>query len=260
MYRIARIVSEDSIKNVRFEEMKKFLLSQKYPISIIEDSIKKVKLKQPGIKSRIEDTSDKIAFVSTYNPNNKPIDADIKSIFDNLKLQEETKSIFENTKLIISKRQDKSIKKLLTKAQYSDEKINIQAEVKQCNDKRCKTCQHLIEGSTIQIGNNVVKINKNMTCNSTNLIYFLKCNGCLNAFYIGETGDTLRHRTTVHRQQINTAHLRNLNVSKHIWECAKNNIIKFQIMPIYKMTGGVTARRLKENDFIKTLKPDLNQQ
>jgi hypothetical protein len=261
MFRIARIVSEESIKNVRFEEMKKFLLNQKYPISLIDDSIKKVKSVQSGInKSRIKDTSDNIAFVSTYNPNNKPIDADIKSLFENLKLQEETKAIFENKKLIISKRQDKSIKKMLTKAQFSDDKINIQAEVRQCNDKRCKTCQHLIEGSTIQIGSNIIKINKNMACNSTNLIYFLKCNGCSNAFYIRETGDTLRHRTTVHRQQINTAYLRNLNVSKHIWECAKNKIIKFQIMPIFKMTGGVTARRLKENDLIKKLKPTLNQQ
>ena len=99
-----------------------------------------------------------------------------------------------------------------------------------------------------------------MTCSSSNLIYYLKCNGCSDASYIGETGDTLRHRTTVHRQQINTANLRNLAVSKHIWECAKNCCIKFQIMPIFKMTGSVGARRLKENDFIKKYIPTLNQQ
>ena len=38
--------------------------------------------------------------------------------------------------------------------------------------------------------------------------------------YIGETGDVLRIRVTVHKQQITDPHTRMLGVSKHIDECA----------------------------------------
>ena len=55
-----------------------------------------------------------------------------------------------------------------------------------------------------------------MTCNTMNLLYVLICNGC-NSQYIGGTGNELKTRMTVHRQQIRDPKLRNLKVSKHIY-------------------------------------------
>ena len=52
---------------------------------------------------------------------------------------------------------------------------------------------------------------------SSSVIYVIVCCGC-GEQYIGETGDTLRHRMTVHRQQILDQSTRKLAVSKHINE------------------------------------------
>ena len=45
--------------------------------------------------------------------------------------------------------------------------------------------------------------------------------------------------------------LRMLYVSGHIEDCARNQLVKFRILPLYKMqTDSASARKLKENDFI----------
>ena len=76
--------------------------------------------------------------------------------------------------------------------------------------------------------------------------------------YIGETGDILRNRIRVHRQQIDNPNLMNLKVSHHISQCAKND--KFRIIPIYKMKKDDTnLRKNMEKYFISQLQPDLNQ-
>ena len=95
-----------------------------------------------------------------------------------------------------------------------------------------------------------------MNCASKNLIYALICPGCSD-FYIGETRNTLRERTRVHKQQITDSKYRNLYVSKHVHECGKND---FKIIPIHalKMNSNTSQRRSKEKHFIDTLKPKLN--
>ena len=92
-----------------------------------------------------------------------------------------------------------------------------------------------------------------------NLIYVIRCGGCQEE-YIGDTGDTLRHRLTVHRQQIRDESTRMLYVSGHIANCAKNQSIKFQILRLYKMQNdNTTSRKMKENYFINLFKPKLNR-
>ena len=98
-----------------------------------------------------------------------------------------------------------------------------------------------------------------MSCDAKNLIYVIKCKGC-DEEYIGETGDTLRHRLTVHRQQIRDARVRILYVSNHIANCARFQPVKFTILPLYKMqTDCVSARKMKEKRFIGLFKPKLNK-
>ena len=97
-----------------------------------------------------------------------------------------------------------------------------------------------------------------MSCDAKNIIYVIKCKGC-DEEYIGETGDTLRHRLTVHRQQIRDARVRILYVSNHIANCARIQPVKFSILPLYKMqTDCVSARKIKEKHFIGLFKPKLN--
>ena len=64
------------------------------------------------------------------------------------------------------------------------------------------------------------------------MIYVLACNGC-NEYYIGQTGDKLRSRRTVHAQQIRDPSTRQLPLSEHIDICCQTNP-KFTMFPFFR--------------------------
>ena len=78
--------------------------------------------------------------------------------------------------------------------------------------------------------------------------------------YIGESGDTLRHRTTIHQQQIMHPHYRQLCVSKLISLCAIAKDPMFKICPIFKLyRSDELFRKEKEQYFISKYKASLNR-
>ena len=64
-------------------------------------------------------------------------------------------------------------------------------------------------------------------CNVKNLIYVIRCKGCQEE-YIGETGDILRHRMPVNRQQIRNANVRMLYENEHIAAFSHNMNTQFK--------------------------------
>ena len=98
-----------------------------------------------------------------------------------------------------------------------------------------------------------------MSCDIKNVVYIMICRGC-GEEYIGETGNLLRQRVTVHNQQIRDPRTRILKVSEHIANCAHTFNPKYKIFPFYKMySESTTLRRAKEKLFINTFKPKLNR-
>ena len=94
--------------------------------------------------------------------------------------------------------------------------------------------------------------------NKKNLIYCITCQGCKQQ-YIGETGDVLRNRVRVHRQQIRQKEYRQIKLSEHLDKCAGHLEPCFKITPFYKMNDDDKSKRcLKEEFFIKKFKPSLN--
>ena len=129
-----------------------------------------------------------------------------------------------------------------------------------CNRPNCGVCENLnTENEFVFQCGKTFNVKTTMSCEVRNLIYVIRCGGCQEE-YIGETGETLRHRLTVHRQQIRDASTRMLYVSGHKANCAKNQSIKFQILPLYKMQNdNTTSRKMKENYFINLFNPKLNR-
>ena len=96
-----------------------------------------------------------------------------------------------------------------------------------------------------------------MSCTSNNLIYVITCAGC-GKNYIGETGDVLRNRVTVHKQQIRDPSTRMLGVSKHIDECAVGLTPQFSIFPFYKiLSSSENMRKNKEKLLFRNTSPFL---
>ena len=116
------------------------------------------------------------------------------------------------------------IKRLLTKAKFTD--TQELPKISKCYGPNCGVCEHLIiENEFVFQCGKTFNVKTTMSYEVRNLIYVIRCGGCQEE-YIGETGDTLRHRRTVHRQQIRDASTRMLYVSGHIANCGKKSINK----------------------------------
>ena len=87
-----------------------------------------------------------------------------------------------------------------------------------------------------------------MSCNVKNVIYCLICNGC-GKCYIGQTGNKLRMRRTVHAQQARDPSTRKLPLSRHLDICCETEP-KCSIFPFYKcFSKHLSARLVKEQYF-----------
>ena len=102
--RICTIVENENVKEKRFKELKKTLLEQKYPRSLIDASILRAKeipleiLKQPK-NAKNEEI---IPFTITHNPSNPNIFPIIKQSFDNFQYSKTMSNIFQRKKLVKS--------------------------------------------------------------------------------------------------------------------------------------------------------------
>ena len=87
-----------------------------------------------------------------------------------------------------------------------------------------------------------------MDCSSKNLLYVIKCEGC-GEDYIGETGNELRKRMTVHRQQIRDPTVNMIPLSADLRNCAKDKENYFTLFPFCKFADKTTEeeRIVKES-------------
>ena len=199
-----------------------------------------------------------IPYVSTFNPKNPEFYSLIHNHLSILNTDPKMKKVINEKKVIKSKRQPKNLKKLLTRAKYTEEDTETPT-VKKCLRPNCGTCPHIMEKNTFEFKNNLkFKIKCNMDCSCKEVIYVITCNGC-QEHYIGQTQE-LRKRVTVHKQQIRQQEYEQIPLSRHIRICAKNKNPNFYIFPFYKFFHKSTEseRIIKENKFIHIFKPRLN--
>lgn len=256
--RIITIVSEKKIQDIRLGQLQQYLKAQCYPVEVIEHGIRKAIEKGP-FTSRIHEhkaNTDLIPFVSTFNPRNFNIFPVIKNRCNELmQTSDRMRKIFENHTILQSRRQPKNLKQMLTCSKFNNS--NADSVVSKCKTPRCGTCPIIIECSTYVFKNGLhFTVKANMNCKSKCVIYAIICSRC-GDFYIGQTSNELRTRMTVHRQQTKTDSLRNLNVNKHIHDCAGD---QFNVIPLYQLHSSDTVLlENKENQLIKILKPNLNR-
>ena len=169
--------------------------------------------------------------------------------------------ILANAKIIKSNRQPKNLKQILTKAKFEDDTRDEAPKVLKCKNTKCGICENIIEGESFTFKNGpTFKVKTDMSCTSKNLLYVMRCEGC-GEDYIGQTGNELRKRMTVHRQQIRNPELRMIPLSEHSSKCAKSGSKKFSVFPFYKFPEEAKEQQriIKEAEFISKYKPKLNK-
>ena len=89
----------------------------------------------------------------------------------------------------------------------------------------------IIEGKSYTFENSETKfkINKNLSCNSKNVVYLIECAEC-KEILIGLT-QALNTRTSLHSSNIKIEENGKLNVSKRLYLRSRG---KFNIIPIYQ--------------------------
>ena len=103
--------------------------------------------------------------------------------------------------------------------------------------KRCRIFDIIIGGKSYTIENMETKfrINKDLSCNSKNVVYVIECNK-------RKETQALNTRISLHKSNCKITKNRKLNVSKHLYECSQD---KFEVMNIYQ-TNDYTLLQIKE--------------
>ena len=261
--RLVCIVSNEEIRQKRFDELHNTLKSRGYPNKIIDDAVKKAKgLNRTEILNHNvvhKKDHDVLPYVSTFNPRNPELFPTIKSNIEMLKNDKKMKSIIEKKTLIKSKRQPQNLKNILSSSRYDSTK-KTGSQLAKCENKRCGCCEYIHNKETFNYNGKTLGPrgqSSPLNCASKNLLYGMICGGC-QELYIGQTGDTLRARVRVHKQQIRDARYRMLPVSGHIETCGKG---RFSIIPFYKFwpDDGVNKRLILERHFMNIFNPKLNK-
>ena len=160
-----------------------------------------------------------LPFIKTYNPNNPNVYEMIGKSVECLK--RDKVDSFENLKVIKSKPQAPNLKKILTKAGFSQKQI----WVFKCPDKRCECCASLLLGNLYAFKNvdKIFNLKAHFSCNSSNLLYIIICPTC-GEEYIGETGvgkTKLKDHVRVYQQHFRQPEYQKLKVEEHLRTCAK---------------------------------------
>ena len=164
---------------------------------------------------------------------------------------------FQNLKVIESKRQAANLKRILTKAEFSQKQVGVY----KCPDKRCECCASLLLGDSYTFTNveKTFNLKTYFSCDSYNLLYIIICSTC-GEEYTGETGvgeTKLRDRVRVYQQHIRQPEYQKLKVEEHLRTCGKDT---FKIFPLLQMRSSeIDLRRSSKSNFMKKYKRKLNK-
>ena len=163
---------------------------------------------------------------------------------------------FENLRVAKSKRQTPNLKRILTKAEFSQKQV----AVYKCPDKRCECCAGLLLGNSCTFKNvdKTFNLKTYFSCDSSKLLYIIICPTC-DVEYTGEIGISqtkLRDHVRVHRQHIRQPEYHKLKVEEHLGRCGKGT---FKIFPLLqKRSSEIDLRKSYERSFMKKYKTILN--
>ena len=226
--RIIVFVSCPNTMKKRLSELRTWLTDCGYPEHIISKAFHDAALQGPA---PYKDKKNTLPFVTTYhsNVNNKSLIWNIRKKIENSN-SDYLKEVFNDSKIILAQRQPKNLLNLLTNAKYNSkvQNENNLNGLHKCTDKRCKICKlYINECSSFTCSNGIKwEIRSKITCSTTNVLYYLKCNMCRLETYIGKTiGDVnigFKARMNNHISESRTG-ISSCKFPRHVYHCGIKN-------------------------------------
>ena len=148
---------------------------------------------------------------------------------------EKTKNSFKNKRIVLAHKQPPNLLRRLSNARFRNP-INISPinGIFKCNNKICKICRLYIQecSSFITANNFEWQIKSHITCNSKNVLYYLKCKICQGkCTYTGKT-NVLRKRTNNHISCCRLGTGTNI-FDKHVYACKAGKNVSEPYFELY---------------------------
>ncbi|CAJ0968324.1 unnamed protein product [Ranitomeya imitator] len=253
--RVERIVSKPEVSRMRHKEMDLKFLSRGYPPHILYTQ-------RNTTRSQRDQNASRLAFVNTYHPFNNLINTCVTRHWDILKKAYPHIKEF-NSIPIISNKRCPSIRDKLVRADVGSSKRELTQRVFSTPRNGtfpclvCLQCSNIIKGDsfTHPRSGKRFSIKGHFTCNTTFVVYLIKCPCGLG--YVGETTQHIRDRISQHKSTIRCCKTL-LPVPAHF---IQNNHtvaqLRYQVIEHVPLArrGGDRIKKLKEREsfWIHTL-------
>ena len=185
---------QDCIK--RLEELKTMLLARKYRKKVIEGAFNKLSnLSREDTLKKVEKREDKkTTFVTTYDPRLPNISEIVHKHARTLKMDHQMEEIFGDG-FVVGYKRYRNIREILFRGKLFEPKIERPRRMatmgwRTCGGK-CITCQHSENKLEFKVHatGETIKITQHLTCGAYKCIYWIECNICFPAQYLGKTGN-----------------------------------------------------------------------
>ena len=212
--RLRRICSRNSFFEKRASDLCKFLEERGYKKKYVEEQIDRARRssRDEVLAERPRKENTRVPFVVTYHPGLPHIGGLLQKLHPVLHSSTRCKEAIPQV-LMVAYRKPKSLAQYLVRARFTNApKENINGTLK-CTSRNCQICNFLCLGDTFCSNKNgkEFKINYNLDCNCSNVIYLINCTKC-KVQYVGSTTTRFRTRFNNHKSRVN-AHV-NLSLNQ----------------------------------------------
>ena len=253
--RYRRITSDNDNFKRDLNRLETYFQTRNYPADILSEAIQKASnltVEEALMSNSCKQNNQSIIpFICSYNPSLPNIGKIINQYWGLLKISasESVRRLFESKPIVAYKRPT-NIHDILVHTKMGKQTASF--NVTKCNRKRCSHCSTINESDCFTSTNtaSVHKVNYDLSCTSTSVIYLITCKKC-KAQYVGQTRQKCANRMNNHKYDI--AHFPDTftNVSEH-FNSAGHSIQDFSFMPIDRVTND-WKRLLKETTWMHVL-------
>ena len=232
--RVYVITSEDSWVEKNLRDLKEFLVSRQYPLDVIDRGFYNAKLQGPANKENNKVIPMITPFLSNLDSTNiVNATRDLVSSSSSARVRD----AFENAKFVQCYNQTPNLLHSLSSSQFkSSLSTQLEKGAFRCSSKRCEICQfsYLQQCKSFVTSNGTNwQIKRHITCNSNNVIYFLKCSFCMHETKLGKAED-LRERHNNHRLGCRGGKGTDI-FDNHVYNCARSKGLAGVTEPNYLM-------------------------
>ena len=252
--RFKRICSDKVDYDKAVRSLVQTLLKSGYPYRLISKEIKRASCisrdSSLHYKQKEDAQSNRIAFVTRFNPSVIPLLRNVRRDWKALKSDPTLPETFSRLP-VLAKKQPPNLYRLLVHTRPRPPLGN-----EPCRNPRCQICDHFNTSPSIEFSNKATLFPIRAGCNTPNVVYVLYCTRCPEAIYVGETANRFRMRFNNHKHSIRS-NLPGFPVATH-FNIPGHSPCDLRCVIVKDRFPGTDSRKLYEQQLITKLQSHVS--